>query len=104
MKVTPKTGELVAAKVVSTSQEVMIMSTEGIVIRVLVAGIPARQGRIVEGVRLMNVGEGDTVAAVASFESQGIDMFSQQPEAGAPVSTEAAGQEGEPLGGAEKLP
>ncbi|MBI2908305.1 MAG: DNA gyrase subunit A [Chloroflexi bacterium] len=114
LKVTPKTGELVAAKVVSTSQEVIIISAEGTVIRVLVAGIPARQGRIVEGVRIMNVDEGDSVASVAVTESPGPDMFSQQQEA-APVSstngdseeTGASGEtaeEGETLGSAEKLP
>jgi len=72
-RVTLKTGEMVDAKVVSRSQELMLISTEGIIMRTLVRGkVPGHgisiQGRNTQGVRLMKPGEGDSVAAIACFE------------------------------------
>jgi len=57
-------GDLRGAMVVRENQELLIMSSEGIMIRVPVAGIP-RYGRLAQGVKVMNLGEGDAVAAVA---------------------------------------
>ncbi len=57
-------GDLKGAMVVKENQELLIMSSEGIMIRVPVAGIP-RYGRLAQGVKIMNLGDGDEVAAVA---------------------------------------
>ena len=68
-KTNPKTGELVATRMVSSSQELMIISQEGIVIRTPVEHISI-QGRATQGVKLMDVGKGDAVAAVAAVDLQ----------------------------------
>ena len=64
-----KSGELVAARMVSSAHELMLISEEGIVLRTPVAHI-SKQGRSTQGVRLMDVGEGDAVAAVAFIDMQ----------------------------------
>jgi len=68
-----KTGEVAAARVVSQSQQLMIISAGGIIIRTPVKeedpkkGI-AVQGRSTQGVKLMRLGHGDKVVAIACFE------------------------------------
>jgi DNA gyrase subunit A len=57
-------GQLKGARVVKENQELLIVSTEGIMIRMPVEGI-SRLGRLTQGVKVMNLGEGDAVAAVA---------------------------------------
>ncbi|MFC1932093.1 DNA gyrase subunit A [Chloroflexota bacterium] len=71
-KLTEKTDRVAAAKVVSPSQEVMIISADGIVTRTPVKekdpkkGITI-QGRSTQGVRLMRLGDSDSVVAIACF-------------------------------------
>ena len=72
-RVVEKTGEVIDARVVSRSQELMIISAEGIITRTLVRGKDPKlgisiQGRSTQGVRLMRLEEGDQVVAIASFE------------------------------------
>jgi len=72
-RITEKTGEVVAAKVVTQSQQLMIISADGIVTCTPVKekdprkGIPI-QGRSTQGVRLMRLGSGDSVVAIACFD------------------------------------
>src|SRR3990172_1768469 len=66
-KTTPKTGELVSARMVNPSQELMLISTNGIVLRTAVEQI-SMQGRPTQGVTLMDVEEGETVAAVTVID------------------------------------
>ena len=71
-RVTEKTGEVVGAKLVSKSQQLMIISADGIITRTLVKEKDPRQGitvqgRTTQGVRLMRLGGGDTVVAIACF-------------------------------------
>jgi DNA gyrase subunit A len=66
-KTTPKTGELVSARMVNPSQELMLISTNGIVLRTAVEQI-SLQGRPTQGVTLMDVEEGETVAAVTVID------------------------------------
>jgi DNA gyrase subunit A len=72
-KVVEKTGEVVDAKLVSKTHQLMLISAEGIITRTLVRekgpgqGI-AIQGRSTQGVRLMRLGDGDRVVAIACFE------------------------------------
>ncbi len=66
-KVVEKTGELVDARIVVPSQEVMFISAKGIVTRTPVKGITV-QGRSTQGVTLMRPAEGDEVVAVAHME------------------------------------
>lgn len=63
-KVTPKTGELIVAKVVSTESELIAMSKKGQVIRTSLDSIPA-SGRQTQGVTIMKMRAGDGVASIA---------------------------------------
>ncbi|SHK00446.1 DNA gyrase subunit A [Paramaledivibacter caminithermalis] len=62
--ISEKTGKLVGAKVVSDNDEVMLINTSGIVIRLEVKGI-SRFGRNTRGVRLMRIKENDSLASIA---------------------------------------
>ena len=62
-----KSGDVAAAEVVSLSDQLMIISADGIVERTPVKGISV-QSRRTQGVRLMNLGSGDKVVAIACFE------------------------------------
>src|SRR5690606_5136179 len=59
-----RTGAIVAAEVVSPRDEVTLISTGGILLRMSAAHISS-QGRSSQGVRVMDVRDGDTVASVA---------------------------------------
>ena len=65
--VTPRTGRVVAARAVTESQELIVVSQSGIVMRTTVESI-RRVGRSAEGVHVMNVGPGDRVASVAVID------------------------------------
>ena len=66
-KTTEKTGLLVDAKLVSKSQEVMIISANGIITRTPVKEISV-QGRSTQGVTMMKPDKGDSVVALAQLE------------------------------------
>ena len=62
-----KSGDVTAAEVVSLSDQLMIISADGIVERTPVKGISV-QGRRTQGVRLMRLSAGDKVVAIACFK------------------------------------
>ena len=62
-----KSGDVAAAEVVSLSDQLMIISADGIVERTPVKGISV-QSRRTQGVRLMSLSSGDKVVAIACFE------------------------------------
>jgi len=61
---TDKKGLLSAMKVVNPDNELMLVSEEGVVIRVKASDI-SRLGRATQGVKIMNVSETDRVSAIA---------------------------------------
>ena len=63
-KITEKTGNIVGVKAVNQDNEVMMITTEGIIIRTPVEGI-ALLGRVTSGVKLINLNDGITVASIA---------------------------------------
>ena len=65
---TEKKGLLAAMKIVAQTDEVMIITEEGIIVRTPVAEI-SQLGRSTQGVRVMNVADKDKVTAVAVTES-----------------------------------
>ncbi|MBR3499416.1 MAG: DNA gyrase subunit A [Selenomonadaceae bacterium] len=65
MKVTEKTGEVVGIKVVTPDQELLLITTEGIVIRTSIDDIGLR-GRNTQGVILMKTKDDDKVASLAT--------------------------------------
>jgi DNA gyrase subunit A len=64
LKRTDKTGEIVALKEVLPEDELMMITRHGVIIRVPVEGIRVI-GRNTQGVRVMNLDEGDSVMDVA---------------------------------------
>jgi DNA gyrase subunit A len=72
-KTNEQTGLVAAARVVTQSQQVMIISANGIITRTPVKEKDPRkgitiQGRSTQGVRLMKLEAGDNVVAIAAFE------------------------------------
>ena len=61
-KITEKSGRLVGARAVSEDDEILIITTEGIMIRTSCLDISIL-GRITTGVKIMNLGEGVKVAS-----------------------------------------
>jgi hypothetical protein len=83
-----KSGELVAARIVNPEQELILISEGGIILRTPVAHI-SLQGRSTQGVRLMDVGEDDRVAAVAV-----IDMSKEYDTLPLPIGANGEGDDG----------
>ena len=63
-KITEKTGNVVGVKAVDQDNEIMIINTEGIIIRMECSGISVL-GRITSGVKLINLSGDDKVASIA---------------------------------------
>src|SRR5438477_3231343 len=86
---TAKTGPVAAARVVHGYEELMMISAGGIVIRTPLETISERSGRATSGVILMNLREGDRLAAIAILEpspngggdeGSGLEASAQQPD------------------------
>ena len=71
-KVNEKSGNVIGVKAVSDTREIMLITTEGIVIRMEVSGI-STLGRITSGVKLINLDEGVKVAKVAKVREEDIE-------------------------------
>ena len=65
LNITEKTGALVAMKNVTDDNDLMIINRSGLTIRMAVSGIKVA-GRATQGVRLINIKEGDSIAAVSA--------------------------------------
>lgn len=64
LRTTNKNGLIIGAKVVKEGDEIMIISREGIIIRIKVDDISS-MSRTTQGVHLMKIGEEDSVVAIA---------------------------------------
>jgi DNA gyrase subunit A len=80
VKITDKTGNLVAIKDVTDKDDLMIITTGGITIRMSVSGL-REMGRATQGVRLINLNEGDEIAAVAKVTIDAADIVTEDPSA-----------------------
>jgi len=65
LQITDKTGSLVAMKNVTDENDLMIINRSGLTIRMAVSDIRVA-GRATQGVRLINIKEGDSIAAVSA--------------------------------------
>lgn len=63
-KIIEKTGNVVGVKAVNEDDEIMIINTEGIIIRTECTGI-SKLGRITSGVKLINLDDNVSVASIA---------------------------------------
>ena len=65
LNITEKTGSLVAMKNVTDDNDLMIINRSGITIRMAVSDIKVA-GRATQGVRLINIKDGDSIAAISA--------------------------------------
>ena len=68
-KITEKTGNVVGVKAVNDDNEIMLITTEGIVIRISCSDISIL-GRITSGVKLMDLDENISVASIAKVREK----------------------------------
>ncbi len=79
-KITEKTGNIIGVKAVDQENEIMMITTEGIIIRIKVEGISVL-GRVTSGVKLMDLSEDITVASIAKVrEDKSLMEISQDAE------------------------
>ena len=78
LNITEKTGSLVAMKNVTDENDLMIINRSGITIRMAVADIKVA-GRATQGVRLINIREGDSIAAISAVNKSEDEQNLQQP-------------------------
>ncbi|HWY37271.1 MAG TPA: DNA gyrase C-terminal beta-propeller domain-containing protein, partial [Bacteroidia bacterium] len=69
INVTDKTGNLVAIKSVTDANDLMIITKNGITIRMRVSDLRV-MGRATQGVRLINIDDGDEIAAVTKVDHE----------------------------------
>ena len=79
LNITEKTGELVAMKNVTDENDLMIINRSGITIRMAVSDIKVA-GRATQGVRLINIREGDSIAAISAVNKSEEDTPEQPVE------------------------
>ena len=87
LNITEKTGSLVAIKNVTDENDLMIINRSGLTIRMAVSGIKVA-GRATQGVRLINIKEGDSIAAVSAVnktEEESQVEVAQAPDQETPV-------------------
>jgi DNA gyrase subunit A len=94
ISITKKTGELVSIKNVCDSDDLMIINKSGIAIRMSVEELRT-MGRATQGVRLINLREDDSIAAVAKvmkdeddLEDVDIMNIEVKPEDGTAIDTD----------------
>ena len=78
-KITEKTGNVVGMKAVDEESEIMIINTEGIVIRIKCSDI-SQYGRITSGVKLINLPEKEKVASVAKVRTASAEIDGEEVE------------------------
>ncbi len=102
-KINDKTGDLVGVKAVNEDHEIMMITTEGIIIQIRMQDV-SDLGRITSGVKLMNLDENVTIAQIAKVreklsdgneEIDNLDDIMDEGESVEAVSAEEAPQENE---------
>ena len=78
-KITEKIGNVVGMKAVDEESEIMIINTEGIVIRMKCSDI-SQYGRITSGVKLINLPEKERVASVAKVRTASAEIDGEEVE------------------------
>ena len=78
-KITDKTGDVVGVKAVDEENEVLMITTEGVVIRMGVEGI-SMLGRNTSGVKLMNLDDNVIVASMAKVRDEEVEEETEDPE------------------------
>jgi DNA gyrase subunit A len=101
--VNAKTGPLVGVRTLTDDQEeVIIISSQGQTIRLGLKNIPAL-GRVTQGVRIMRLNQGDSVAAMALLRDEG-NGEEEVKEAAKPSTAKAKSAINKAKGGAKAKP
>jgi len=86
-----KLGKVVAARVVQADDQVTIITSGGVALRTPVANI-SQVGRATQGVHIVNIDEGDTVAAMARLSAEVETQVETSAPAAAPAQRPANGK------------
>ena len=86
-KITEKTGDLVGAKIVTDENDVMIITTEGIIIRTSCDGI-STLGRVTSGVKIINLNYDNNVKVASMTEVQKEEFDDEDLKGEGPEKTE----------------
>ena len=89
-KITEKTGNVIGVKAVNDSHEIMMITTEGIIIQIRMEDVSI-YGRNTSGVKLINLDDGVTVAKIAKVRekiSDGTQEFDDVDEAAQKIASE----------------
>ena len=76
-----KTGRIASARVVQNEDEVTMISSNGVVLRLKASGI-SQSGRAARGTHIMDIGEGDTLASVARISAEVNKVVEETPQNG----------------------
>ena len=87
INITEKTGNLVGIKSVSDANDLMIITKNGIAIRMAVANLRV-MGRATQGVRLINIQDSDSIAAITKVDHEEDDVTDVVAEISAEATTE----------------
>jgi DNA gyrase subunit A len=86
LKVGPKTGEVIGARHVTASDGLMLITQEGMIIRINVSGVRV-VGRSTMGVKLMNLSTDDRLVSIAKVEREEEAMVEGEGGDGAALMT-----------------
>lgn len=87
MNITKKTGALIAIMHVNGTEDLMIINKKGITIRLSLSQL-REVGRATQGVKLINLGKGDKIAAVAKIQEEALNVIEiEEAEEGQPESS-----------------
>lgn len=78
-KITEKTGDVIGMKAVNEDDEIMMINSEGIIIRTSCAEI-SKLGRVASGVKLINLNENEKVVSVAKVRKASKDIDGEEDE------------------------
>ena len=92
INITEKTGKLIAIQAVTDENDLMIINRSGLTIRTSVSQLRLA-GRATQGVRIINLREGDAIASVMAVPAAGEEETSAAEET--PTSVSASGNETE---------
>ena len=79
MKVTSKTGSVAGMRHLAGDEDIMLVTAQGMMIRTSAAGV-RKSGRVTQGVKLIDLEEGDQVVAVARLAEREVDEAEAEPE------------------------
>ena len=91
-KITEKTGNVIGAKAVNEENEIMMITTEGLIIRLQCSDISIL-GRITSGVKLINLSDGVTVASFAKVREKEEEKVLDKADGGQSEAVETENQE-----------